>query len=217
MSIGEDDIEATPEHPFWIVQGIHLEERGLNLSPPTSGACGAWVPAGKLCEGDIAVTASGAKASVKTVIVGVGSRHVYNIEVQGAHTYFVGTSELLVHNICKWLETTRTKTIIYKVVDKDTGETIYVGQVNASKGLDARYEEHLEHPKRSNWKGTTEIRKIKQGDWTPFKAHAHEMKEIMNEGGMDALENVVCPIKPNKFEAYKSRHSRYPKDPFKAN
>ena len=72
-----------PEHPFWVIgQG--------------------WTEAIDLCAGDVLVTQNG-----KHVIV-TDIQHeyldtplaVYNFEVEGFHTYYVGKSSVLVHNNC---------------------------------------------------------------------------------------------------------------------
>ena len=76
-------------------------------------------------------------------------------------------------------------------------------------------EEHFQHPNKQHWKaGGFEIQPVQRGVWTPFEAHAQEMKEISRHGGIDALENIKRPITPAKFEKYKELHFEYPANPY---
>jgi hypothetical protein len=75
-------IRATPGHPFWV------EERG-------------WVGAAELAPGDTLHTGDG---RIVRVVGGHSlgvSETVYNFDVEGWHTYFVGRSDVLVHNGCE--------------------------------------------------------------------------------------------------------------------
>ncbi|MCL1797928.1 MAG: polymorphic toxin-type HINT domain-containing protein [Eggerthellaceae bacterium] len=78
-----DTIQTTYEHPFWV------EDKG-------------WVFACDLVAGDVLRTADGSKAIVTAVSEVTLDKPVavYNFEVQGAHAYYVGTSQVLVHNTC---------------------------------------------------------------------------------------------------------------------
>jgi Pretoxin HINT domain len=75
-------VVATPEHPFAKV-----------------GA--GWTPASQLAPGDMIVAAArpeGARVLAVTVN-DVPPTEVYNLTVEKTHTYFVGSQELLVHNV----------------------------------------------------------------------------------------------------------------------
>ncbi len=81
--VGEEEIKATENHPFWV------EGRG-------------WVTAGSLEAGDVLRTQDG-----KDIIIDkVEFEHlekpvkVYNFEVEDFHTYFVSGTPVLVHNNC---------------------------------------------------------------------------------------------------------------------
>jgi RHS repeat-associated protein len=84
IATAEGNIDATSTHPFYT---------------PKKG----WVAAIDLRAGDILVTVNGNYAVVEQV------QHelleapvtVYNLEVEGYHTYFVGDADVLVHNVCK--------------------------------------------------------------------------------------------------------------------
>ena len=77
----QETITCTPEHPFWVV------DRG-------------WVHARNLRRGCHLLDGDGRVVPVVNV---VADRHrqavrVYNMTVDGEHTYYVGKSRVLVHN-----------------------------------------------------------------------------------------------------------------------
>ena len=83
VTAGGDIITATPEHPFYVPQ------RG-------------WVGAIELRAGDILVQVNGEYAVVERIEHELLETPVtvYNFEVEGFHTYFVGDAGVLVHNRC---------------------------------------------------------------------------------------------------------------------
>jgi hypothetical protein len=76
-----ETLTVTPEHPFWT-------ERG-------------WVAAGQLQLGDRVLLRSGDEAIVRGAEPLDERITVYNFEVEGFHTYFVGAEGLWVHNDCE--------------------------------------------------------------------------------------------------------------------
>jgi RHS repeat-associated protein len=74
-----DQIEATPSHPFWIVG------RG-------------WTRADELAAGMSLLAADGRSRQVLETAHRPTIQVVFNLEVEGAHTYFVGSEPVLVHN-----------------------------------------------------------------------------------------------------------------------
>ncbi|MDB5213085.1 MAG: hypothetical protein JWO86_1012, partial [Myxococcaceae bacterium] len=70
-------IITTPEHPFRV-------------------ASGEWVTAGRLDIGDNVVTAEGGLATLSVALSLEKRGTVYNFEVEGTHTYFVGDAKLWV-------------------------------------------------------------------------------------------------------------------------
>jgi hypothetical protein len=77
-----DVIQATPQHPFWV------RERG-------------WVGAGALTPGqDTLSSADDAPLLLLSVRSLARADTVYNLEVEGAHTFFVGDVAVWVHNYC---------------------------------------------------------------------------------------------------------------------
>jgi hypothetical protein len=81
--VGDDDaghtLEVTPEHPFWV------EGRG-------------WVEAGELAQGDLVGNPAGGRLRVAAKGAPRTQGLVYNLEVGGFHSYFVGAGEVWVHN-----------------------------------------------------------------------------------------------------------------------
>jgi hypothetical protein len=78
---GSDTLEVTPEHPFY-------------------SARGAWTPARSLRPGNRVRSMSG-ELTVVALRAGEERVTVYNLEVEVAHTYFVGTQAAWVHNTCQ--------------------------------------------------------------------------------------------------------------------
>ena len=74
-------LTVTGGHPFW------ERERG-------------WTPAGELLPGDEVFTSRGGWARIGGGTWIAGEQLVYNFEVEGAHTYFVGETGAWVHNDC---------------------------------------------------------------------------------------------------------------------
>jgi len=74
-------LTVTGGHPFW------ERERG-------------WTPAGELLPGDEVFTSRGGWARIGGGTWIAGEQLVYNFEVEGAHTYFVGEAGAWVHNAC---------------------------------------------------------------------------------------------------------------------
>ena len=78
------EIICTPEHPFY---------------SPVKG----WTSACQLRAGDILVNLNGEYVIVEQAQHELleSPETTYNFEVEGFHTYYVGSAEVLVHNMCK--------------------------------------------------------------------------------------------------------------------
>ena len=83
LSVGEERITTTPEHPFYV---------------PQKG----WTAASQLRAGDILVRHDGQYVVVEKVQHEIleAPITVYNFEVADFHTYYVGYGSVLVHNTC---------------------------------------------------------------------------------------------------------------------
>jgi len=84
VSVNGEELTTTPEHPFYV---------------PQKG----WTEAAQLRAGDILVLQSGEYVVVELIQHEILEEPivVYNFEVEGFHTYYVGRNTVLVHNSCK--------------------------------------------------------------------------------------------------------------------
>src|SRR5687768_7735041 len=106
VSVAGEHNEATGNHPFWVVQGAELAARPVAEDVPgeerdrvsTPRGAGRWVEARHLRSGDRLLLRSGATPAVEAVTFRQDRVSVYNLEVQGLHTYGVGRDGVLVHN-----------------------------------------------------------------------------------------------------------------------
>jgi len=79
LRAGGEWITTTPEHPFWV------DGQG-------------WKVAGDLAVGELLLGLDGTAVQVEAIAAEAGPATVYNLDVEGLHTYFVTEAELLVHN-----------------------------------------------------------------------------------------------------------------------
>ena len=77
----QDEIIVTQEHPFFTKDG--------------------WTPAEKLQPGNQIITADERTSTVLSLQTLSETTTVYNLTVQDAHTYFVGQTQMWVHNTCE--------------------------------------------------------------------------------------------------------------------
>jgi hypothetical protein len=120
VSAGGAEVEATGNHPFWVVDGAGLEDRPVPRDVPPNEIAeangGAWVEARSLRAGDVLLARSGETVVVQTVSVAVKRQSVYNLRVEGIHTYAVGRCQIIVHNNSEACEELITLTKDGKVV-----------------------------------------------------------------------------------------------------
>ncbi|MBR0226437.1 MAG: glycohydrolase toxin TNT-related protein [Thermoguttaceae bacterium] len=82
LIVGAQELVCTPEHPFYVLGK-------------------GWVRADALVEGELCLNAAGERVAFVSREAIAETRRVYNIEVEGAHTYFVGDDDgVLAHNDC---------------------------------------------------------------------------------------------------------------------
>jgi len=79
LTIDGEEIETTPEHPFY-VEGT------------------GWINAEDLQLGDDIRNADGSTGVVESIELETTSQEMYNLTVDEAHTFFVGDGQWLVHN-----------------------------------------------------------------------------------------------------------------------
>jgi RHS repeat-associated protein len=102
IAVDGETIEATSNHPFWVVEGIGGETRdrmeGIPEIPSGAKTPGRWVDAGNLRTGDVLLLRANRRATITSVAVRYVQQKVYNFQVEGIHTYAVGRVGVLVHN-----------------------------------------------------------------------------------------------------------------------
>lgn len=102
IQVGPLALEATANHPFYVLRGDGLASRPAAQDVPTEEQAGSddgrWVESRDLRVGDVLMEKSGEGV----IVTGVASRparaEVYNLAVEGFCTYAVGQSGVLVHN-----------------------------------------------------------------------------------------------------------------------
>ncbi|BCE02786.1 polymorphic toxin-type HINT domain-containing protein [Marinicellulosiphila megalodicopiae] len=121
---------TTEEHPFWI------KDHG-------------WVRAADLTEGNVLVDSENRDAIVLSMIKTDEIETVYNIEVLGFHTYFVGELNIWVHNANCWAVDLKDK------LDKgEISKSEYVDKVNTYKKLENKLgEDNVQNYTVSSTKG----------------------------------------------------------------
>jgi Pretoxin HINT domain/Bacterial toxin 33 len=102
FAVAGEVIEATTNHPVWVVEGEGLDRRQRSEHVPAAPANalvpGRWVDAGNLRAGDVLLLRSGQWATISRLAVRHVRQKVYNFQVEDLHTYAVGTGQVLVHN-----------------------------------------------------------------------------------------------------------------------
>lgn len=194
VRLGEEALLATRLHPFW------AEDRG------------EWMPAWRLWEGHRLLAVDGGSVAVEAVEPRQAESPTYNLEVEGAHCFFVGERGVLVHNgrgrKSGFEKMERKPVTIYAVRDVLTGEIIYVGQT--TQPLRRREGQH--RAKRSAWKARgeeLEFFEIERKHLTRYEAavrELHHIKQLMLAGHPLENDRTKDPIGGEKFQRYQSLH-----------
>jgi hypothetical protein len=102
INIGDDVIHSTGGHPFWVIEGVDLENRPLCDCLPVCDQKitpnGRWVYARDLQIGDVVRSRSFGTQKISALELSQPQTLVYNFLVDGLHNYAVGENEVLVHN-----------------------------------------------------------------------------------------------------------------------
>jgi hypothetical protein len=103
IAVDGETIEATHNHPFWVVEGDNLNIRSKADDVPIEEQerlrGGHWVAAEELQTGDLLKLKDGRFLRIEgTTSRPTSSTLVYNITVEGCHNYAVGRIGVLVHN-----------------------------------------------------------------------------------------------------------------------
>jgi alpha-tubulin suppressor-like RCC1 family protein len=102
IRFGSITVRATGNHPFRVLRGAQLDIRPPARDVPpevrATGINGRWVEARDLVKGDVLMAKDGGVAEITGVSSTLAKAIVYNLEVEGYHTYAVGRTGILVHN-----------------------------------------------------------------------------------------------------------------------
>ena len=105
-----ETIDATGNHPFFILQGKDLAKRPLALEHAEKDAHyvgkqgSRWIDARHIKVGDLLLSPSGNSATVTGLTLTIEKVRVYNFTVDQNHNYVIGKTGILVHNnLCKKL------------------------------------------------------------------------------------------------------------------
>jgi filamentous hemagglutinin len=105
VTVAGETVESTRRHPYWVVEGRHLDRRPrpehLGDDHTVASIPGAWVEAGDLQVGDVLLLKSGQQVPITRIVVRPPQEKVYNITVGELHCYAVGLNAVLVHNTVK--------------------------------------------------------------------------------------------------------------------
>src|SRR5258708_6282965 len=116
-------------------------------------------------------------------------------------------------------DTTKTDYIIYEVVTTKSvnhpvigwiskGAVVYRGQVESTRGIDKRFDEHCK--KKAHWNSGYKIQAIDKGKWTIFEACCYEQWYIDKQGIENLPDNKNNALLKTKFHMYKGYHKDFP-------
>jgi len=173
LTIDGATIVTTPEHPFYTADG-------------------RWTPAGDLRVGSRVREANGSYGVVQSIILVQHPKVMYNLTVEGAHTFFVGTARVLVHNSCL----SGPNISIDDAIDQAVNHVGPNGTMGATKGGNYQF-----ISKGTNAAGQEETR-IARIDVNPADPHVQRMAPHLNiethtKVGRKTIErNTHIPIDP---------------------
>ncbi|WP_218015222.1 polymorphic toxin-type HINT domain-containing protein [Brevibacillus dissolubilis] len=138
ITVGEEVITTTDEHPFWIVGK-------------------GWVESRKLVVGDVLTTSDGKILAIKKIVVKKEHRTVYNFKVKDFHTYFVSNLGIWTHNRCSWITSgslsREEETAVLNTLRHIDSGTRPGGQLNRKWGTTfGNYQGHLPIEQRGVYK-----------------------------------------------------------------
>ena len=183
-----ETLAATRSHPFW------------------AGNTSTWVKADQLDTTTTLQNLSNQPVKILSVKRFALITATYNLEVQNAHTYYVGQQGVLVHNIndetnlnskpnSKFLKPDRQSTRIYQIIDMSNPKNpkviydlknpkvIYIGKTHQGSQGDmmTRFKQHLEDAGDN----------AKKALWEALEKQGKLGKEVIHEGHWTEFETAV--------------------------
>jgi hypothetical protein len=159
ITVAGNRLEATGNHPFWVVSGKNLTGRPAahDVPPMERNAArtvsGRWVEARSVLPGDLLVVRSGQMATVEEVAARREKLKVYNLQVADLHTYAVGELGIAVHNKAMQVAPIRRAggppRVVYRVVRAD--EDPAVGLFAKDSSATYTVEGHILNGSRPGW------------------------------------------------------------------
>jgi RHS repeat-associated protein len=102
ISVNDQSITSTDDHPYWVVSGDNLESRPapkhVAFSEPLSMTRGRWVDAYDLRLGDRLLLQNGGDSMISQMHRDFDQVTVFNLSIAKYHTFAVGAEGVLVHN-----------------------------------------------------------------------------------------------------------------------
>ena len=216
LTVNGEEITTTPDHPFRVGDD--------------------WIASGDLREGDLLTLADGTTAPLEKIRIETldAPVTVYNFEVADFHTYYVGNTQILVHNDCKSgsatpdIGTGGNKTSVAgesKTVDIESTNKVLnskgvpypdvevsgYGKVKLPSGPYAPNNSTLLRSKFTNpYKEQFKTWWIEQGRiWPEGEVNVHHIKPL-SKGGDNSFENLVPLIQPDEHQPFTSWWRNYP-------
>ncbi len=103
ITVNGEEIEATGNHPFWVIEGDKLDSRPEpehvpSVQPDNAATPGRWVDGRDLRVGDVLLLRASKPGRTEGVSIRTDALRVHNLHVAKLHTFAVGTGQALVHN-----------------------------------------------------------------------------------------------------------------------
>jgi hypothetical protein len=192
---------ATCSHPYWVVDRA------------------SWLRAAHLERGMTLKLVDGSTTEVTRVARVAANEPTFNLTVETYHTYWVSFAGILVHNdekVSAYADATTYDTKIYRVVNRETGEVVYVGKTD--QPLPDRLYQHatkeesalfLEDPAdRARFDEIYRIEQVREGRWTTYESNVWEQHQMDVERANGAkLRNRQEGIDWAKGEKYVEMHN----------
>jgi hypothetical protein len=138
IHMGQNMIQATGNHPFFVLRGDRLNSRPLPQDIPKEGQIttgrGRWVEARDLQVSDVLMDKGGESLIITDLSSRYAQTEVYNLDIDGYHNYAVHQKGILVHNQKKGGEESEYKPLV-RVYGKVTLEHYEVSILGAADVL----------------------------------------------------------------------------------